>query len=58
MLSRAAEETRKYQYPDAAGSKSPVAKTTNELPQGSASPIGTHKNKIINPRGMKAGNGK
>lgn len=52
------EETRKYQYPDAAGSKSPVAKTTNELPQGSASPIGTHTTKIINPRGMKAGNGK
>jgi hypothetical protein len=52
------EETRKYEYPKAAGSKSPAAKTTNELPQGSASPIGTHKNKIINPRGMKAGNGK
>ncbi len=52
------EETRKYEYPEVAGGKSPVAKTTNELPQGSASPIGTHKNKIINPRGMKAGNGK
>jgi len=52
------EETRKYEYPEVAGGKSPAAKTTNELPQGSASPIGTHKNKIINPRGMKAGNGK
>ena len=52
------EDTRKYEYPEAAGSKSPAAKTTNELPQGNASPIGTHKNKIINPRGMKAGNGK
>jgi hypothetical protein len=52
------EETRKYEYPEVAGGKSSAAKTTNELPQGSASPIGTHKNKIINPRGMKAGNGK
>lgn len=52
------EETRKYEYPEVAGGKSPAAKTTNELPQGNASPIGTHKNKIMNPRGMKAGNRK
>lgn len=52
------EDTRKYEYPEVAGGKSPAAKTTNELPQGSASPIGTHKNKIMNPRGMKAGNRK
>jgi hypothetical protein len=57
-LMKELEETRKYEYPEVAGGKAPVAKTTNELPQGSASPIGTHKNKIINPRGMKAGNGK
>ena len=52
------EETRKYQYPETAGEKTPAAKTTNELPMGNASPIGTHRNKVINPRGMKAGNGK
>ncbi len=52
------EETRKYQYPETAGEKTPAAKTTNELPMGNTSPIGTHKNKVINPRGMKAGNGK
>ena len=52
------EETRKYEYPEVAGEKTPVAKTTNELPVGNTSPIGTHRNKVINPRGMKAGNGK
>lgn len=57
------EETRKYTYPDVAGGKETDKSfqsqgTTNQLPQGNASPVGTHKNKIINPRGMKAGNGK
>ena len=57
------EETRKYTYPDVAGGKESDKSfmsqgTTNQLPQGNASPIGTHKNKIINPRGIKAGNGK
>ena len=57
------EETRKYTYPDVAGGKESDKSfmsqgTTNQLPQGNASPVGTHKNKIINPRGMKAGNGK
>lgn len=52
------EETRKYEYPDAAGGNTPAAKTTNELPVGRASPIGTHRNKVINPRKISAGNGK
>lgn len=52
------EETRKYEYPTAAGGKSPVAKTTNQIPVGQSSPIGTHKNKIPVPQKMKAGNGK
>lgn len=52
------EETRKYEYPETAGGKTPVAKTTNDLPVGRASPIGTHRNKVINPRKMTAGNGK
>lgn len=52
------EETRKYEYPEIAGGKTPVAKTTNDLPVGRASPIGTHKNKVPTARGMKAGNGK
>lgn len=52
------EETRKYEYPEAAGGKSPAAKTTNDLPVGRASPIGTHQNKVINPRKMTAGNGR
>ena len=57
------EETRKYTYPDVAGGKETNKSfmsqgTTNQLPQGNASPVGTHKNKITNPRAMKAGNGK
>lgn len=52
------EETRRYQYPNTAGEKTPVAKTTNELPVGRASPIGTHKNKIPVARKMPAGNGR
>jgi hypothetical protein len=52
------EETRKYEYPEVAGGKTSAAKTTNELPVGNASPIGTHKNKVPTARGMKAGNGK
>ena len=51
-------DTRKYEYSDIEGKKTPVAKTTNELPLGNTSPIGTHKNKVINPRKMTAGNGK
>jgi hypothetical protein len=30
--------------------KTPAAKTTNQVPQGNTSPIGTHKNKIPSPR--------
>jgi hypothetical protein len=52
------EETRKYEYPEAAGGNSKSATTTNDLPVGSASPIGTHKNKVPVARSMKAGNGK
>jgi hypothetical protein len=52
------EETRKYEYPESAGGKTPVAKTTNDIPVGRASPIGTHKNKVINPRKITAGNRK
>ena len=40
------EDTRKYQYEDAAGGNSPVAKTTNELPVGNTSPLGGHKPKL------------
>lgn len=52
------EETRKYEYPETAGGKSPAGKTTNELPTGNASPIGSNKNKVPDVRKMKAGNGK
>ena len=52
------EETRKYEYPEAAGGKTPVAKTTNDIPVGRASPIGTHKNKIPVAKKMPAGNGR
>jgi len=52
------EETRKYEYPEAAGGKTGAAKTTNDIPVGQSSPIGTHKNKIPVPQKMKAGNGK
>lgn len=44
------EETRKYQYSNAAGGETPAAKTTNEIPPGQSSPIGTTRNKVINPR--------
>jgi hypothetical protein len=47
------EDTRKYEYPDAAGGKTPKAKTTRELPVGTTSPIGTHQNKVINTRAGK-----
>ena len=40
------EDTRKYQYEDAAGGNSPVAKTTNDLPVGKTSPLGGHKPKL------------
>ena len=52
------EETRKYEYPEVAGGSTPKAKTTNELPLGNASPIGTHKNKIPVAKKMTAGNGR
>lgn len=52
------EETRKYEYPEAAGGNTPAAKTTNDIPVGQSSPIGTHKNKVPAPAKMKAGNGK
>ena len=40
------EETRKYQYEQAAESATPVAKTTNDLPVGKTSPLGGHKPKL------------
>lgn len=52
------EETRKYEYPEAAGGKTPEAKTTNEIPTGNSSPVGSNKNKIPVPKKMSAGNGR
>lgn len=52
------EETRKYQYPETAGGKTKTAKTTNELPMGSLSPVGSHQNKIPVAKKMPAGNGR
>jgi hypothetical protein len=52
------EETRKYEYPEIAGGNTSTAKTTNEMPLGSASPIGTHQNKVPVARKMTAGNGR
>lgn len=40
------EETRKYQYENAAGGTTPNAKTTNDLPTGNTSPLGGHKPKL------------
>lgn len=40
------EETRKYQYSEAAGGKTETANTTNELPTGTHSPLGGHKPKL------------
>lgn len=40
------EETRKYQYEQATGGSTPVAKTTNDLPVGKTSPLGGHKPKL------------
>jgi hypothetical protein len=49
------EETRKYQYPDAAGGKVTDKHfqsqgTTNDIQPGKASPVGSKQNKVINPR--------
>lgn len=52
------EETRKYEYPDTAGGSTPKAKTTNEIPMGHTSPIGTTQNKLPVAKKMKAGNGR
>jgi hypothetical protein len=57
------EDTRKYEYPEAAGGKEKDKGlsdhgTLNKVPVGQISPIGTHQNKIMNPRSMKAGNGR
>jgi hypothetical protein len=43
----AAREPKKYQYEYAA--KTTKGNTTNELPQGNTSPVGTKQNKIPNP---------
>jgi len=40
------EETRKYQYPELQGGETEIAKTTNELPTGTHSPLGNHKPKL------------
>ena len=50
--------TRKYEYPEAEGGDLATAKTTNEIPVGRASPIGTHQNKIPVAKKMPAGNGR
>jgi hypothetical protein len=52
------EDTRRYEYPEAAGGKTPVGKTTNTVPVGQVSPIGTHQNKIPVAKKMPAGNGR
>ena len=57
------EDTRKYEYPDVAGGKEKDSSllsqgTTNKLPVGQISPIGSHQNKVLRPREMKAGNGR
>ena len=44
--------------PEAAGKKTAAAKTTNTVPVGQVSPIGTHKNKIPVAKNMPAGNGR
>lgn len=43
-------ESRKYDF---AASTNEKAKTTNELPQGTLSPVGSKQNKIPSPMGMK-----
>ena len=48
------EETRKYQYPDAAGGREKDKQfqsqgTTNSLAQGTTSPVGSKQNKIPSP---------
>lgn len=42
------EETRKYQYPDAAGGKTPAAKPMPE--PATTSPVGSVQNKITSPK--------
>jgi len=43
------EETRKYEYPEAAGGKTAAGKNTNTVAQGNMSPIGSRQNRIPNP---------
>lgn len=45
------KESAKYQYAYAA-TKTSAGKTSNDLPQGNTSPVGTKKNKIPNPYKM------
>lgn len=52
------EDSRKYELEEAEGGNTAKAKTTNELPVGNSSPIGTHKNKIPVAKKMPAGNGR
>lgn len=40
------EETRRYEYTEAAGGKTPPGKTTNDFKQGNLSPVGSKQNKI------------
>lgn len=49
---------KKYELPEAEGGKTTAAKTTNQLPTGQMSPIGTHKNKLPTAKNMPAGNGR
>jgi hypothetical protein len=44
-----ANKETKYQYTYAAKESKTTGKTTNDLPQGKTSPVGTHKNKIPDP---------
>jgi len=63
FLMKELEETRKYQYSKVAGGEEKDKTfqsqgTTNELPMGRVSPIGTHQNKIPVAKKMPAGNGR
>jgi hypothetical protein len=48
------EDTKKYKYDYAASEGSGNPKTTNDLPQGDKSPVGSQQNKIPSPvKGQK-----
>lgn len=43
------EETRRYQYANAAGGVTAKGKTSNDFPQGTSNPVGSKQNKIPKP---------